>query len=59
MQEVTALGMPSLYEDKCGQVDMVRLVNCVYELLQKHQRSLRLREELENRSVEVDVQQHY
>ena len=51
MQEVTALGLPSLFADDSLQFDLARLVNCAHDLLQKHRTSSRIREELENRCV--------
>lgn len=50
LQEVTTLGMSPLYDSRAVTFDVVRLVNCVHDLLQKHQNSARIREELENRS---------
>ena len=50
-QEITTLGLPSLFANDSLQFDLVRLVNCTHDLLQKHRTSSRIREELENRCV--------
>ncbi|XP_070562453.1 afadin- and alpha-actinin-binding protein A-like [Ptychodera flava] len=54
-QELVVLGFPPLYtatqSDKgpAETFDIVRLINCTFELLQTHQKSMRLQEEYENR----------
>ncbi|KAI0220615.1 Afadin- and alpha-actinin-binding protein A [Lamellibrachia satsuma] len=53
--EVTTLGMSPLYDSRAVTFDVVRLVNCVHDLLQKHQNSARIREELENRQHRTDA----
>lgn len=45
------MGMPSLYDGKSGTFDIVKLVNATHELLIKQQKSMRIKEELENRFV--------
>ncbi|XP_013415215.1 afadin- and alpha-actinin-binding protein B [Lingula anatina] len=48
-QELTTLGFPSLYHETSDTFDIVRLVNNTYELLQLQQKSLRVKEQLEDR----------
>ena len=43
--------MPSLYEGRSQTFDIVKLVNSTYELLNKHQGSIRRREDLQTRCV--------
>ncbi|XP_002736564.1 afadin- and alpha-actinin-binding protein A-like [Saccoglossus kowalevskii] len=54
-QELSVLGFPSLYTTSPSDkgppdtFDIVRLINCTFELLQRHQKSMRHTEELEVR----------
>ena len=43
------LGMASLYDSSKGTFDIVRLVNCAHELLNKNARQLRVKDEAEDR----------
>ncbi|KAK2176495.1 hypothetical protein NP493_659g01066 [Ridgeia piscesae] len=53
--EVTTLGMAPLYDSRTVSFDVVRMVNCLHDLLQKHQNSARIREELENRQHRTEA----
>ncbi|XP_077981248.1 afadin- and alpha-actinin-binding protein A-like [Glandiceps talaboti] len=54
-QELVVVGFPSLYTTSPSDkgppdtFDIVRLINCTFELLQRHQKSMRLQEEMEVR----------
>ncbi|XP_041475194.1 afadin- and alpha-actinin-binding protein A-like [Lytechinus variegatus] len=59
-QELTALGFPPLFikpstsskdRSKPEQFDLVQLVNCAYELIQRHQRSMKKHEDLETKQM--------
>ena len=43
------LGMPALYDGSTGTFDIVKLVNCTHELLNKNARQLRVKEEAEDK----------
>ncbi|XP_038048574.1 afadin- and alpha-actinin-binding protein B-like isoform X2 [Patiria miniata] len=57
-QEMTVLGFPSLYaasdRNQSGPFDIVQLVNCCYELMQRHQQHLNKREEMETKQMRCD-----
>ncbi|XP_063963129.1 afadin- and alpha-actinin-binding protein-like [Lytechinus pictus] len=60
IKELTALGFPPLFikpstsskdRSKPEQFDLVQLVNCAYELIQRHQRSMKKHEDLETKQM--------
>ncbi|XP_075471772.1 afadin- and alpha-actinin-binding protein isoform X2 [Ascaphus truei] len=57
-QEITTLGFPSLHmASKNGdgrKLHVVSIVNCIYELLQRHTRNLRCREEVEMQLLKIN-----
>ncbi|XP_022087854.1 afadin- and alpha-actinin-binding protein A-like [Acanthaster planci] len=57
-QEMTVLGFPSLYPSsdrgQSGAFDVVLLVNCCYELIQRHQQHLHKQEEMETKQMRCD-----
>ncbi|XP_033636385.1 afadin- and alpha-actinin-binding protein B-like [Asterias rubens] len=57
-QEMTILGFPTLFlspdRGQSGVFDIVQLVNCCYELIQRHQQNLRKLEEQETKQMRGD-----
>ncbi|XP_033127470.1 afadin- and alpha-actinin-binding protein A-like [Anneissia japonica] len=59
-QEITLLGFQSLYtpaiheSTSAGTFDVTKLINCCFDLMQRHQETRRFQEELENKRIRCD-----
>ncbi|XP_071953319.1 afadin- and alpha-actinin-binding protein B-like [Antedon mediterranea] len=59
-QEVTVLGFHSLYSPaindstSAGTFDVTKLINCCFDLIQRHQETRRFQEEQENKRIRCD-----
>ena len=53
MQELRTLGLPSLTNEGCGELETSNVVNVIYQLLQVYRHNLKTIEELKDRYCNI------